>query len=91
MSRTMAISEGANTVFPSKVTEYETFPSALISALILPSGDVRVQEVLAAKDAAGNNTAIKAMLIRDLKRAFISKNPFIIVYNVKIEIFGYFC
>ena len=56
----MAISEGARTVFPSKVTEYETFPSALISALILPSGEARVQDVLAANAVIGMHIASMA-------------------------------
>lgn len=53
----MAISEGANTVFPSKVTEYETFPSAFISALIFPFGEVRVQDVFAANAVNGMHIA----------------------------------
>ena len=37
-------------VLPSKVTEYVTFPEAVISAFTLPSGEARVQDFCAPRE-----------------------------------------
>ena len=44
-------------VLPSKVTEYVTFPEAVISAFTLPSGEARVQDFCAPKEIRGMQNA----------------------------------
>ena len=44
-------------VLPSKVTEYVTFPEAVISAFTLPSGEARVQDFCAPREIKGMHNA----------------------------------
>ena len=72
-------------VFPLKVTEYEVFPLEEISAFILPSGDERVQAVLAANEGADKSRAAETAT-KKLRDCFLIAN--IISGSIKIGIFN---